>query len=87
MANTNAAGVYRIDTTGDFPHIKSICGIKYIGAASGTAIIKDKDTSGSTVWNDDGDATVRKFEEVEMTSSNGFRVEVTNSAIVYLYTR
>jgi len=83
MANTRAANVLRVDTTADFADLKNICGIKYIGAASGTAVIKDKDTSGNTLWQESGTSNV--FNEVKINAAEGMRVEVTNSAVVLIY--
>lgn len=83
MANTRAGTVLRVDTSATFAEVRDIVAVKYIGAASGTAVIKNENTSGAQVWEEAGTSNV--FNEVKISCSKGVRVEVTNSAVVYLY--
>jgi hypothetical protein len=85
MANTRAGNVIRIDTSADFSDVRDIVAIKYIGAASGTATIKRENTSGDIMWSESG--TTNIFNEVQMRSPDGFRFEVTNSAVLLIYCR
>lgn len=84
MSNTRSANVIIVDTSAQFSENSQICGIKYIGAASGTASIKADSTSGVVVWEEAGTANVWN-PEVELQMRNGFYVTVTNSAKVYIY--
>lgn len=83
MANASKGNVYRIDTTNTvLSGIRNVCAVKYIGAASGTATIKTADGT-VTIWEHSGN--VLAFEEVNLRLTGGIEVEVTNSAVVYLY--
>lgn len=84
MANTRAGNVIRVDTSAAFVEAKSICGVKYIGASSGTGSIKADSTSGNLMWEESGTANVSN-PELEMYSTGGVYVTVTNGAVVYLY--
>lgn len=84
MANTREGNVIRIDTSAAFADVKRVCGIKYVGAASGTAEVRgDALVGGDLLWQHSGN--VLAFEEVEITSPGGIYVTVTNSAVVYIY--
>ena len=83
MANTRAGNVIKCDTTATFTDAKQICGIKYIGAASGTAVITDAGGSGNNLWVESG--TTNQWNDAEIVANDGVTVTVTNSAIVYLY--
>lgn len=83
MSNVRSANVDFIDTTDTaLADVKSVCGIKYVGAASGTAVVKSL-ADGATLWEHSGNVLV--FEEVEIFDQAGIEVEVTNSAKVYIY--
>lgn len=83
MSNTTTGNVYRIDTTNTvLSGLRRICAIKYVGAASGTATIKNA-AGDQTIWEHAGN--VIAFEEVKLRLVEGIEVEVTNSAVVYLY--
>lgn len=83
MANTRDGNVIRIDTTDSvFSDVRQIKGIKYVGASSGTATIKNAEGT-KTLWVHSGNVIV--FEDVCIINPTGFEVEVTNSAVVYLY--
>lgn len=83
MANTRHGNVIRVDTTDSlFTDARNIEGIKYVGASSGTATIKGIDGV-KTIWVHTGDVIV--FDEVCIRTADGVEVEVTNSAVVYLY--
>lgn len=83
MANATAGSVIVVDTTG-YTGVGSanIEAIKYIGAASGTATIKDGGSGGVTVWEQGGTANVT--DTVEMRISDLY-VTLTNSAKIYIY--
>jgi hypothetical protein len=85
MANSYADNVIFVDTTNaDYDMQAKICGIKYIGASSGTAeILSGTGAGGASLWEQDGNSNI--FEEVDIRADNGFRVNVTNSATVYIY--
>lgn len=83
MANKRQGNVLRVDTTSStFNESMQICGIKYIGAASGTATILGRGTS-DELWQESGAANV--FNEAKITAQDGITVNVTNGAIVYIY--
>lgn len=84
MANTRAGNVILVDTSATFSDVRSVKTIKYIGATSGTAIIKKTDTNGKNLWEESGDSTVYN-QDVCIRCATGLRVEVTNNAKVYLY--
>jgi hypothetical protein len=84
MANTRSNNVIVVDTSAQFSENLTICSIKYIGAASGTASIKADSTSGVVVWEESGTANVYNAE-VEIQAHQGMYVTVTNSAKLYIY--
>lgn len=84
MANTNACGVWRVDTTADLASIKRVKHIKVVASAASTVVIKDKDTSGNTVYEAATSGAGENSEDVLIQSGDGLRVEVSN-AVVYLY--
>lgn len=85
MANTRAANVIYVDTTGyTLDQQVTICSVKYIGNTSGTALITvGTSGSGSRVWEESG-ATNQAAEEIE-AKVDGFHVALTNGAKVYIY--
>lgn len=84
MANTRKANVIRVDTSAAFTDVRRILGIKYVGATSGTAKVRaDALNTGEILWEHDGD--VLAFEDVCIKETQGVYIEVTNSAVVYLY--
>lgn len=84
MANYQRENVIYVDTTNaTFSGNIRIKGIKYVGAASGTANIKVENNSGANLWEASGDVEV--FEEACIRSMRGINVNVTNSAAVYIY--
>lgn len=83
MANHRSGNVDYVDTTDtSLADVKDVCGIKYIGAASGTATVKSL-SDGEILWQESGTANV--FNEVEIRDQAGIEVEVTNSAAVFVY--
>lgn len=85
MANTSNGNVYRIDTTDtDLPAVRNICGIKYVGANSGTATVKAISSSRESLWEHAGDVIVH--DDVKIRANQGIEVEVTNGVVVYIYT-
>lgn len=83
MANSYDGNVHRIDTTDtELPATRSVKGVKYVGAASGTATIKELG-SGNTLWEHSGDVII--FDDVCIRADKGIEVEVTNGAVVYVY--
>ncbi len=84
MANTYAANVIFVDTTAaTYSGPKYICAVKYIGNTSGTAAIQKNDVSGKVLWEADGTADIT--EDIDIFSSGGIYVTVTNGAKVYIY--
>jgi hypothetical protein len=84
MANARKSGVMVLDTTANFVGNFNIKGIKYIGASSGTAVLKsDDNSSGTTIWEHSGD--VRVYDDVCISLKNGFGIALTNNAKVYIY--
>jgi len=85
MANTQSGSVIFVDTTAYTGVGKAyICAIKYIGASSGTATIKDGGANGNVVWEELGASNI--FNQVEMTITDLY-VTLANSAKVYIYLR
>jgi hypothetical protein len=85
MANTIEANVILVDTNAAFPQAKRIRSIKYIGNASGTAVITGGgSSSGDRVWEESGSTNVYNAN-VEIGDGDGVYVTLTNSAKVYLY--
>lgn len=83
MANSNTANVIRVDTTAPFAGAKFIRSIKYIGSASGTLVVTATD-SGLRLFEESGTSNVYN-PNVEIVTSSGVTVTVTNGAIAYLY--
>lgn len=85
MANTYANNVIFVDTTNaDYDMQAKICAVKYVGSSSGTAeILSGTGAGGAKLWEQDG--TSDAFEEASIRADNGFRVNVTNGATVYIY--
>jgi hypothetical protein len=83
MANYRKNNVLVVDTSAEFDGKFVIAAINYIGAASGTASIKDDVTGGSVLWEEAGTANVHN--QVNIEGHNGIYVTVTNSAKVYIY--
>lgn len=94
MSNTYVGNVVRVDTTADFPNIKRIRSIKYIGntsATKGEVIITKAtaagDNSGGKLW-DNGNATTADVTDVnvDIKSPTGVHVVIgAHSAVLYLY--
>jgi hypothetical protein len=83
LANTRTANVIYVDTTAAFAGPLSICGIKYIGAATGTVVITATD-SGSNLWQESGTNNL-PMDEAEIVAQGGITVTVANSAKCYIY--
>jgi hypothetical protein len=84
MANSYTGNVQFVDTTGTtLAFISNVCGVKYIGNASGTATIKAGSTSGAVVWEESGASNV--FNQVDFRCSDGLYVTLTNGAKIYIY--
>lgn len=83
MANHSTGNVIYVDTTdSEFTYARSIVNVKYVGAANGTAIIKDLG-SGLSVWERSG--TNQVLDDVCIRCPQGIEVEVTNGTAVYVY--
>lgn len=85
MSNARSNNVIFVDTTGYTlnQHVK-ICSVKYIGNASGTAVITvGTSGSGASIWQESGSAN-QAADEIEAVV-DGFHVAITNSAKVYIY--
>lgn len=85
MANARKGNVIYVDTTGyTLDQTLTIKAVKYIGAASGTAIITAGTSgSGTIVWQESGTANLRVDEICARV--DGFHVAITNSAVVIIY--
>lgn len=85
MANSYSGNVIYVDTTGyTYSGRVVIYGVKYIGNASGTAVITQGTSgSGAHVWQEHGTANL-SVDPIEAVC-DGFHVAVTNSAKVYIY--
>ncbi len=83
MANTLSGNVWFVDTNGSIPSATRIQSIKYIGNASGTAVLTSNDTT-NNVWQ--GEGTLDFCDpQIEIHAPTGVTVTLTNSAKVYLY--
>ena len=85
MAFTQQANVYRVTSDEDFSQIKNIHSIKYISSAAGTAIIKDKNSSGDQLWEASGADEVYEHLHIK-GASKGISVILTGTALIYIYT-
>jgi len=85
MANARKGNVIFVDTTGyTLDQTVVIGSVKYIGAATGTAVITDGTSgSGMTVWKESGTANLT-VDEI-CAKVDGFHVAVANSAQVIIY--
>lgn len=84
MANSFTGNVIFVDTTAStFAYAKNICGIRYIGNTSGTLQIQADNVSGAVLWAGSGSSDL--YEEVEIRSSDGVYVALTNGASAYIY--
>ena len=86
MSNQAQYNVIYVDTNAGFSGPKVICGVKYIGAASGTAVITSgsADGSGNRLWAEGGTAN-QHVDDMDVVAKDGFYVTLTNSAKVYIY--
>ena len=86
MANSVANNVIYVDTTGyTYSGPLEICSIKYIGAASETAVITQGVTgSGSILWEESGTANVFN-SDVELAAKDGIHVAIAAGVKLYLY--
>lgn len=84
MANTREGNAIRIDTTALFDENFRIKGIKYIGAAASSAVVRGEDASGGIMWEENASTNV--FDNVEIQNNRGVHVTITGTAILYLYT-
>lgn len=84
MANVRARNVIIVDTSAQFTENLTILAIKYIGAASGTASVKEETTSGAVLWEESGTSNVHNLS-VPIWAPKGIYVTVTNSAKLYIY--
>lgn len=84
MANHRATNVIYVDTNAQFDGQYEIASIKYIGASSGTASVKQASTSGSVVWEEAGASNVLN-SDIDIKLTDGFYVTLTNSAKLYIY--
>lgn len=84
MANARDCNVIFVDTTAyTYALPARICGIKYIGAASGTALIKHAATGGVQIYAASGSTDV--YDNVEINAKDGLYVEVASGAKLYIY--
>jgi hypothetical protein len=84
MANASAENVLYIDTNNTpVPGPLKICGIKYLGAATSSVILRSKDASGAILWSEDGTTDI--FEDPEIKASDGIYVNITGPAAVFIY--
>lgn len=86
MANSVANNVVYIDTTGyTYNGPLEIRSIKYIGAASGTAVITQGTSgSGAKLWEEAGTANVFNGD-VELAAKDGIHVAIAAGVKLYLY--
>lgn len=95
MANTRAGNVYRVDTSANFPELRNIQAIKYVGNTSATkgeafisAATAAGDSTGNKLW-DNGNTTTADItdHDLEIRASEGVYVTVgAHSAVIYIYT-
>ncbi len=85
MANARRGNVIRVDTSADFLDVRDIVAIKYIGNTSGTGKVHAGSSSGTILWEESGTANVHN--QVCIYDNGGIHVAVTNSAVVYIYTK
>jgi hypothetical protein len=86
MANVRESNVIFVDTDAGFAGPLTICSIKYIGNASGTAVVTfgSSGAGGDPLWQDSGTANL-PVEEVGVYCPDGFYVDVANGAKLYIY--
>lgn len=85
MASARKGNVIRVEASAAYADVRNIHSIKYIGAAASSVNIRsDASASGEVLWTEDATTDVYN-PEVCMHDKNGFYVEVTGTAVVYLY--
>lgn len=85
MANSRQANVLFCDTDATtYAENLRICGVKYIGASTGTLQIQDTNSSGKVLWKESGSANVWN-PDVEIRAKDGIYVALTNGASAYIY--
>lgn len=94
MANSYKGNVVRVDTSANFPNIKNIKSIKYVGNTSATKgeafitkAVDAADGSGSKLW-ENGNATTADVTDsnLDIRSPSGVYVTVgAHNAVIYLY--
>ncbi len=84
MANSYSSNVARFTSSATLVGNFKIAAIKYVGATSGSAGIYETSSSGSQVWEQAGSSN---FEDqgLNIICNAGFNVQITNSAVVYVY--
>lgn len=80
MANTRTGNVIYVDTTASFEKA-IIRAVKYIGNASGTAVISN---NSKTIWQESGTNNL-SVDEICAVCDSGYTVTLTNSAKVIIY--
>lgn len=83
MANARARNVIFIDSTGTFQGARKVRAVKYYGAITSSVTIREKDSSGTVLWKEDGSGDV--FQEVLIESPDGIHVTVTGTAEAHIY--
>lgn len=94
MSNTHASNVYRIDTSANFPEIKNIVAIKYVGNTSAikgetiiTKAVAAADGSGIKLW-DNGNTTTADITDapLDIRCNEGIYVTIgAHSQVLYIY--
>ena len=82
MANHRQANVIFADTTATFDGVRQVMSIRYVGVAGDAATVTDA-TSGNVLWEASGAA--QESDTVDISGAGNLRVEITNTAKVYLY--
>lgn len=83
MANSRTGNVIFVDTTGySLTDITRVIGVKYIGAASGTASVTST-TGSKPLWEQSG--STNSMDYLKFRSDSGITVTLTNGAKVYIY--
>ena len=83
LANVVSNNVHFIDTTGTIAGPIAIEAIKYIGAATGTAVITCTQT-GKTLWQEAGTPNL-STDYAPIYAAGGVTITLANSAKVFVY--
>jgi len=87
MAIQRDENVIRVSGAGALEDLGNVVttGVKYVGSAAGAVTFRSPDSAGITIYERDG--ATDTFEQVKISAQQNLNVEITSSAVCYIYTR